>query len=98
MLQVFTIDMYALVVPCATLSFVTPVVAKMFDVLPDIFVEPFLVTTPMGDSFLAKRVFGNFPISLLCRVILVDLVEWLIFMSSWEWIGWISDNCFVTLI
>ena len=88
MLQVYTIDVYALVVPGATLSFVTPLVAKKFDVLPDIFGEPFVLTTPVGDSVVAKRVFGNFPISLLCRVTLVDLVEWLIFMSSWEWIGW----------
>ncbi len=36
MLKIFTLDVYALLYPGATLSFVTPLVAKMFDTLPDI--------------------------------------------------------------
>ena len=35
--QVFSIDVNALIDPGATLSFVTPLVAKNFDVLPYIF-------------------------------------------------------------
>ena len=48
MLKVFYIDLYALLDPGATLSFVTPLVAKKFDSLPDILCEPFIVSTPMG--------------------------------------------------
>ena len=32
MLKFFSIEVYALLYPCATLSFVTPLVAKMFDI------------------------------------------------------------------
>ena len=49
MLKVFSIDVYALLDPGATLSFVTPLVAKKFDILPDILHEHFLVSTPVGE-------------------------------------------------
>ena len=45
MLQVFSIDVYSLHDPCDTLSFITNIVDKMFDVLPIILIEPFSVTT-----------------------------------------------------
>ena len=41
MLKVFSLDVYALLDTSATLSFVTPLVAKKFDILPDILHEPF---------------------------------------------------------
>lgn len=62
MLQVFSINVYALLDPCATLSFLTPLVAKSFDVQSDIFIEPFSVTTLVSDSVLARRVFMSSPI------------------------------------
>ena len=55
MLKVFSIDAYVLLDLGATLSFFTPVVAKKFDILPDIFHEPFLVSTPVGESVVAKK-------------------------------------------
>ena len=55
MLKVFSIDVYALLDPGATLSFVTPLVAKKFDILPDILHEHFLVSTPVGESIFAKK-------------------------------------------
>ena len=48
MFQVFSIDVYALLDPGATLSSITPLVAKKFDVVPNILIEPFSVTTPVG--------------------------------------------------
>lgn len=45
MLQVFSIDICELLDPSATLSFVTPLVAMKFDVLPDIIEEPFSMST-----------------------------------------------------
>ena len=44
MLKVFSIDLHALHYPSATLSFVTPLVAKKFYILPDILHEPFIVS------------------------------------------------------
>ena len=37
MLEVFSIEVYSLLDPGASLSFVTPLVAKKFDLLPNIF-------------------------------------------------------------
>ena len=39
MLKVFSIDVYALLDPGATLSFVTPLVSKNFEVFPNIFIN-----------------------------------------------------------
>ena len=75
MLQVFSINVYDLLYPCATLSFITPLVARKFDILPDILNEPFKVTTPVGDLVVAKRVYRNCPIMLPNRVTHVELVE-----------------------
>ena len=57
------------------MSFVTPLVAMKFDILPDILDEIFSVSTPVGDSVVAKRVYKGCPISLPNRVTLVDLIE-----------------------
>jgi len=75
MLQVFSINVYALLDPGATLSFVTPLVAMKFDVLPVELQEPFSVCTPIGNSVVARKVYRDCPISLSNRVTLVDLVE-----------------------
>ena len=57
MLKVFFIDVYTLLDPPATLSFVTSLVAKKFDILPDILHEPFVVSTTIGESVVSKRVY-----------------------------------------
>ena len=56
MMKVFSIDAYALLDPDANLSFVTPLVDKKFDILPQILHEPFIVSTLVGESIVAKRV------------------------------------------
>ena len=56
MLQCFSINVYALLDPSSTLSFFNPLVSRNFDILPDIFNEPFMVTTLVGESVVAKRV------------------------------------------
>ncbi|XP_069145557.1 uncharacterized protein [Solanum lycopersicum] len=72
MLQVFSIVVYNLLDHGATLSFLNPLVARKFDVLPDILNDLFSVTTPVGDSVEARRIFRGCPISLPNRVTLVD--------------------------
>ena len=53
----------------------TPLVAKKFDILPDILIEPILLSTPVYESIFAKRVYRNFPIMFPNRVSYVDLLE-----------------------
>ncbi|KAH0716653.1 hypothetical protein KY290_012914 [Solanum tuberosum] len=50
-------------------------VAIQFDMLPDVLDKPFSISTPVGDSIVANRVFRGCSISLPNRVTLVDLVE-----------------------
>ena len=57
MLQVFYIDVYTLIDPGATVSFVTPFIFRKFDVLLDILNESFMVTTTVGESVVANRVY-----------------------------------------
>ena len=57
------------------MSFVTPIVVKKFNTLPDIFHEPFLVPTTVGESVFALRVYRDFPIMLPNGVSNYDLVE-----------------------
>ena len=46
-----------------------------FNVLPDGLEEPYSVSTPVGDSIVAKSVYRSCPILLSTRVTLVDFVE-----------------------
>ncbi|WMV24853.1 hypothetical protein MTR67_018238 [Solanum verrucosum] len=64
MLKVFQLDVYSLLDPNDTLSFMTPYVALMFDVLPDVLLDPSYVSTPVGDSIVAKWAYRECPISL----------------------------------
>ncbi|XP_049367976.1 uncharacterized protein LOC125832828 [Solanum verrucosum] len=48
-LQIFSIDVYALLDPSANLSFVTPFVAMKFEILPEVLIEPFSVSTSVAD-------------------------------------------------
>ncbi|WP_353806001.1 hypothetical protein, partial [Acinetobacter baumannii] len=73
--KVFSIDIYSLLDPGSNLLFVTPLVATKFDIFPDILHEPFVVSTQVGKSIVAKRVYTNFPIMLANRVSYVELVE-----------------------
>ena len=61
-LRVFDLDVYTLLDPGATLSFVTPYIAFQFSVSPETLSEPFSVSTPIGDLVIARRVYRNCPI------------------------------------
>ena len=60
MLKVFSIDVYALHYPGATLFFVTHLGAKKFVILPVIFLEHFMVSTLVSETLVAKRVYKKF--------------------------------------
>ncbi|KAH0733004.1 hypothetical protein KY289_004192 [Solanum tuberosum] len=59
----------------ASLSFVTPYVAMNLDVLPEKLCEPCSVSTPIGESILAERVYHDCTISVNHNNTMVDLVE-----------------------
>ncbi|KAH0657055.1 hypothetical protein KY285_031937 [Solanum tuberosum] len=75
MIKVFTFDAYALLDPGASLSFVTPYVANKFDVIPEKVCEPFGVSTSVGESILAERVYHDCVISINHKSTMADLVE-----------------------
>ena len=65
MLKVFSIDVYALLDPDANLLFITPLVSKKIDIFPHILHEPLMVSTPVGETIVAKMVYTNCPIEFL---------------------------------
>ena len=75
MLQVFKIDVYSLLDPGATLYFVNPLAAMNFDMNYNILDKTFSVSTPVGDSIVAERVYRGCPISSANIVTLTDSVE-----------------------
>ncbi|KAH0669267.1 hypothetical protein KY285_023426 [Solanum tuberosum] len=75
MIKVFAFDVYALLDPSASLSFVTPYVANKFEVIPEKIYEPYCVSTPVGESILAERVYRDYVISINHKDTMADLVE-----------------------
>ena len=54
MLRIYHPDVYLLLDPWLNFSYVTPLVVVNFEIGPEKIPEPFLVSTPMGESFFAK--------------------------------------------
>ena len=63
-LQVFHLHIYALLDPKSSLYFVTLYIDVDFDLNRKILVEPFSVSTPVGKSIIAQRVYRNYPIMI----------------------------------
>ncbi|KAG5590150.1 hypothetical protein H5410_040664 [Solanum commersonii] len=59
----------------ASLSFVTPYVAMNFDVLLEKHLEPFSVSTPVGESILAERFYRDCIIDVNQKSTMTGLVE-----------------------
>ncbi|WMV32686.1 hypothetical protein MTR67_026071 [Solanum verrucosum] len=75
MIKVFAFDVYALLDPGESLSFVTPYIANKFEVFPKRLFEPFCVSTYVGESILAERVYRDCPVSVNQKSTMADLVE-----------------------
>ena len=59
-LSIFShIVVYALIDPGSTLSYVTPLIVGKFKRTPELLVKPFEVSTPIGESIIARRVYPN---------------------------------------
>ncbi|XP_070010140.1 uncharacterized protein [Nicotiana sylvestris] len=74
-LSVQAIDCYALIDPGSSLSYVTPLIASSFGVEPKQLHEPFSVSTPVGDSITATRVYRNCVVMVCGRSTTADLIE-----------------------
>ena len=74
-LSIFSHIVYVLIDPGSTLSYVTPLIAEKFKRTPKLLVKPFEVSTPIGDSIIARRVYRNCIITVCDRDTLADLVE-----------------------
>ena len=75
MLQVFDLQVYALLYPRDNLSFVTPYIVVQFSVNPETLSEPFSVSTPVRDPVIARRVYRNCPVTVSQKVTSADIVE-----------------------
>ncbi|XP_070010253.1 uncharacterized protein [Nicotiana sylvestris] len=68
-------DVYALIDPGSTLSYVTPFVAMGFGIEPDQLHEPFLVSTPVGEFITAARVYRGCVVTVRGRDTAANLIE-----------------------
>ena len=75
MLKIFHLDVYAMIDPRYTISFLIPHVDIRFDILPDILLDQFSISIPICETIIAKRVYRNFHVSLSHRVTHVDIVK-----------------------
>ncbi|XP_049388843.1 uncharacterized protein LOC125853210 [Solanum stenotomum] len=74
-LSIFSYDVYTLIDPEDTLSYVTPFVAKKFGVEPELLHEPFEVSTSVGESIIARRVYYGCLVTIYGRDTLANLIE-----------------------
>lgn len=63
-LYIFHLHIYVLLDLGTSLSFVTPYIVVNFGVSPKILVDPSSVSTQMGKSIIARRVYRNCPIMI----------------------------------
>ncbi|XP_070036112.1 uncharacterized protein [Nicotiana tomentosiformis] len=68
-------DVYALINPGSTLSYVTLYVAIEFGIESEQLHEPFSVSTPVGEFILAARVYWGCVVTVCGRDTVVDLIE-----------------------
>ncbi|MCF6774939.1 hypothetical protein L3H44_11150, partial [Corynebacterium sp. MC-12] len=74
-LSIFSYNVYALIDPGSTLSYITPLVAGKFKRAPTLLNKPFEVSTPTGEFIMARRVYSNCVVTICNRDTLVDLIE-----------------------
>ena len=78
------------VVTCM-LSFVTPLLALTFEILPEVMHETIVVSTPLGENVRTNIVYKDCPIVVCGKTVCADLVEYqcMILMLLLAWIGFI---------
>nr|XP_016463287.1 PREDICTED: uncharacterized protein LOC107786335 [Nicotiana tabacum] len=61
--------------PGSTLYYVTPYIAKKFGIKPEKLCEPFEVSTPVGESVIARYIYRGCPVKVHRRLAVTNLVE-----------------------
>ena len=56
-LSIFSHNVYALIDPGSTLSYITPLVAGRLKRTPKLLNKPFEVSTPIGEYIVARRIY-----------------------------------------
>ncbi|XP_070034721.1 uncharacterized protein [Nicotiana tomentosiformis] len=74
-LTVQSYDVYALIDPGSTLSYVTPYVAMEFGIEQEQLHEPFSVSTLVGESIVAVRIYRDCVVTVRGRDTMADLRE-----------------------
>ncbi|XP_070045132.1 uncharacterized protein [Nicotiana tomentosiformis] len=74
-LTVHSHDVYALIDPGSTLSYVTPYVAMEFGIEPEQLHEPFSVSTTVGESIVAARVYRGCVVTVRGQDTMSDLID-----------------------
>ncbi|XP_070050312.1 uncharacterized protein [Nicotiana tomentosiformis] len=74
-LTVFSLHAYALMDPGSTFSYVTPYFALDFGIEPEQLLEPFSMSTPVGDSVISSRIYKGCVIIIQDRETTTDLIE-----------------------
>ena len=75
MIKVFIFYAYDLFDPGEILSFVTPYIENQFEIIHEKHSEHFYVSTPVGESILAERVYRDCLVSINHKNTMSDLVE-----------------------
>ena len=65
----------ALIDPGSTLSYVTPFIAGKLCIVAESLDRPFIVSTPVGESIVARGVYRGCTVEIIDRQTFVDLVE-----------------------
>ncbi|XP_070057171.1 uncharacterized protein [Nicotiana tomentosiformis] len=68
-------DAYALIDPGSTLSYIAPFAARKFGIVPEILIDPFAESTPVGEPIIARRVYRGCTVIVYSRHTSPDLVE-----------------------
>lgn len=75
MVKLFTHDTYYLLDPGSTLSYVTPYMANYFGFDHECILDPFSISTLVGDCIMARKVYRGCVMLVHGRETLVDLIE-----------------------
>ncbi|XP_070003377.1 uncharacterized protein [Nicotiana sylvestris] len=90
-------DVYAFIDPDSTLSYVTPFVAMEFGIEPGQLHEPFLVSTPFGESITTARVYRGCVVTVRGRNTTADFIELgMVYFDVIMGIDWLY-SCFAKL-
>ena len=104
MLRIFQFNLYALLDPGSSFSYVTRLIAVNFEMSPEIIPEPILVSTPVGYWIVAQKEYKKCPIIVLHKVFLADLIELdmvdfdVILGMDWLYSSYASIDCRIRVV